>query len=74
MKKDKISARPVLPLEERRAIQAVEGEKAMAEYLDTQEKTRAKTERLRQLRINKNPTSQGGRASSVIPNRTELPQ
>jgi hypothetical protein len=37
--------------EERRAIQAIDGKKAMAEYLAVEEATRANTERLRKLRL-----------------------
>lgn len=49
-KKDFSDRPPRPPREERRALQAMEGEKAMAEYLAAQRETRAKTERLRRER------------------------
>lgn len=51
MKKNHVASKPVPSLKERRESQAVEGEKAMAEYLAEQERKRANTERLRQLRL-----------------------
>ena len=68
MKKDKVTARPVPSIHERRAVRAVEGEKAMAEYLAAEEQTRRNTERLRQLRLSKVNKEPGlrGRAGFLL--------
>lgn len=56
MNKKRVEPRPVPSLKERREVRAVEEEKAMADYLAQQERTRANTERLRQLRLGRDAT------------------